>query len=216
MFTFTDVSIVIATLAGPVLAVQAQKFIERSRETRSRKLNIFHTLMATRGLKAASFEHVQALNSIDIVFNSKKNKEKKIISAWSEYLDHLNNFPQDNDDHGQRLWNQRSTDLLVAMLQAIGSSLGYDFTSVQLKRGVYYPRGHDEDIAARIALRHMLTQLSKGTWSLPLDVRSFAVDPAAMKLQLELQSALLSALSGRGALNVAVANRTNPGPTKSS
>src|ERR1700722_1289568 len=147
--TFTNVSL------GPVLAVQAQKWIERSRENRARKLNIFHTLMATRGLKAASFEHVQALNSIDIVFDGKNAKEKKIILALGEYLDHLNDFPQDNDEHGQRRWNERTTDLLISLLQAIGISFGYDFTTVQLKRGVYYPRGHDEEIIARIALRQM-------------------------------------------------------------
>lgn len=33
--------IIFATVAGPILAVQAQKFIERMRETRQRKLRLF-------------------------------------------------------------------------------------------------------------------------------------------------------------------------------
>jgi hypothetical protein len=109
--TIADISLIIATFLGPVFAVQAQKWIERSKETRTRKVDIFRTLMATRGLKAASNEHVQALNSIDIVFEN-KGKDRKIISAWSEYLDHLNNFPTDDDLPAQRVWNDKATDSL--------------------------------------------------------------------------------------------------------
>ena len=207
--TFADASLILATFLGPIFAVQAQKWIERSKETRARKLTIFHTLMATRGLKAASNDHVQALNSIDIVFDN-KGKDWKIISAWSEYLDHLNNFPEDNDLPAQRAWNEKATNSLVSLLQVIGGRLGYNFSTVQLERGVYYPRGHNEEILARIALHRMLTKLSDGTWWLPLDIKSLPIDPAALKLQLEVQNAVLAALSGNGALNVAVKNPINP------
>lgn len=42
-----------ATLCGPVLAVQAQKLVERIRENQQRKLKLFYTLMATRGAGVA-------------------------------------------------------------------------------------------------------------------------------------------------------------------
>ena len=53
-----------AIIIGPILAVQVQKLIERYKEKNDRKLNIFKTLMATRGARV-SFEHVRALNMID-------------------------------------------------------------------------------------------------------------------------------------------------------
>ncbi len=148
--TISDALIILATLVGPIAAVQAQKWIERAREDRARKVNIFNTLMATRALKVASADHVKALNSIDLIFDRKKPKEKAIIVAWEEYLDHLNNHPQKDDDlAGQTAWNSKVDDLLANLLKSIGNSLRYDFSIVQLKRGIYYPRGHHEEIMAR-------------------------------------------------------------------
>jgi hypothetical protein len=203
--TIADALLILAAIVGPIAAVQAQKWIERAREVRTRKLNIFHTLMATRGLRWASLDHVQALNSIDLFFNSKSSKDKSVIVAWGEYLDQLNIRTEDGDDQAARAWQERSIDLLAHLLKEMGLSLGYDFTIVQLKRGIYYPRGHDEEIAARIALRTILTKLRDGSWHVPLDIKSLPVDPAILKLQLDLHAAMLSALSGKGALNVAVA-----------
>ena len=80
--TIADALLILAAIVGPIAAVQAQKWIERAREVRTRKLNIFHTLMATRGLRWASLDHVQALNSIDLFFNSKSSKDKSVIVAW--------------------------------------------------------------------------------------------------------------------------------------
>ena len=44
----TDIAIVLAALLVPVLAVQAQKWLERRRDVKERQLAIFRTLMATR------------------------------------------------------------------------------------------------------------------------------------------------------------------------
>ena len=46
--TFSDSFLIIATLAGPILAVQAQKWIERVRGKGERKFRVFQTLMMTR------------------------------------------------------------------------------------------------------------------------------------------------------------------------
>jgi len=40
---------VLAIVCGPILAVQAQKWIEALREDKNRRLNTFKGLMATRG-----------------------------------------------------------------------------------------------------------------------------------------------------------------------
>ena len=62
-----DWIIALATLLGPILAVQAQKWIEGVREQRTRKLRVFTQLMATRAARLSA-EHVQAINMIDLVF----------------------------------------------------------------------------------------------------------------------------------------------------
>ena len=63
----SDWVLVFATLMGPVLAVQAQKWVERARERGNTKRWITYTLMATRGARLSQ-EHVNALNAIDLAY----------------------------------------------------------------------------------------------------------------------------------------------------
>lgn len=69
------------TLLGPVLAVQAQKWVEGFREQRARRLTIFRRLMATRA-QNLNPAHVEALNAVPIDFY----KDKKVMDAWEEYF----------------------------------------------------------------------------------------------------------------------------------
>ena len=79
---------VIAVIAGPILAVQAQKFVESFREKKQRRSAIFKTLMSTRAERLHR-EHVQALNMIDIEFYGRRlfgtryqtSKEKSVTNA---------------------------------------------------------------------------------------------------------------------------------------
>lgn len=62
-----DWIMVAAMIAGPILAVQAQKIIESLQRKRDRRLTLFFTLMSTRATRLAP-DHVSALNMIDIEF----------------------------------------------------------------------------------------------------------------------------------------------------
>jgi hypothetical protein len=46
--TIADALIIIATLSGPIIAVQVTRFLDERKETRGRKLQVFKTLMPTR------------------------------------------------------------------------------------------------------------------------------------------------------------------------
>ena len=92
---------VAAAGAGPVLAVEVQKRSERKREQRSRRLGIFRTLMATR-LQMLGWEHVQALNVIDVEFYGSSSEEKAVLNDWKAYLDHLNQDTQLNGSSSAR------------------------------------------------------------------------------------------------------------------
>jgi len=92
-----------AIIVGPILAVQAQQFLESVRNKKARRLNVFHTLMATRAARL-SHNHVQALNMIDIEFYGRRvlgqriqtPSEKAVTNAWKNYSDNLNNrYPDD-------------------------------------------------------------------------------------------------------------------------
>ncbi|MBG1249207.1 hypothetical protein F4W02_18855 [Burkholderia pseudomallei] len=73
---------VAATVAGPILAVQAQKWVERARASAQRRDWIFGTLMATRQDRV-SMEHVRALNMIDLAFYGTRVLGKVWRRKWS-------------------------------------------------------------------------------------------------------------------------------------
>lgn len=177
--------IVIATFLGPILAVQAQKWVEAFRERRRRKISVFEQLMATRGSRVSA-EHVRALNMIDLVFYGEKtlglprrsSSEQAVLDAWKEYLDHLNNKHVDAD---LMLWLTKGDELFTNLLFATSKDLGFRFDRVQLKRGTYTPIAHGEIEAEQTELRRATLSLVTGKHALQMNVVGFPVDPEAVE-----------------------------------
>ena len=171
--TLNNVLMVLAVLLSPFLAVFAQSRINSLLERRGQKLWIFRTLMATRGNRL-SLEHVQALNSIVLFFDSKK--DKIIVEKWNEYLDYLNgqNLNSQDKDYPIKLdaWTEKAYDLLADLLQVMGKSLGYDFDKVKIKRGIYSPRGHGEESADQFLIRKSMVDILSGKKPLGVKVES--------------------------------------------
>jgi hypothetical protein len=199
-----DWLLVASTVLGPILAVQAQKWIEVFRERRGRKLWVFQQLMATRAARVSP-EHVQALNMIDLVYygrgNRRRKSEQKVLDAWKEYHNHLNIKA---DDASLRVWVVNGDELFTNLLAAIAQDVNYTFDRVQLKTSGYSPIAHGELEAEQTAIRKLAVKLLSGERALKMEVEKFAVDPAALKAQIELQQAMRSAFTGDGALNVHV------------
>lgn len=202
-----------ATLLGPILAVQAQKAIERSRERNNRKSWVFHTLMATRAARVSA-DHVQALNMIDLVFygqrilsiHRRSKAEQNVVDAWREYHDHLGIKA---DEKTLQLWHVKGDELFVNLLFAMAEDVGYKFDRVQLKKGAYSPVAHgDLEYEESMLRKHALRVLS-GEVPVKMAVSSFPVDEEAMKAQVELQRRLGDALAGRGVLAVEVREEKN-------
>lgn len=82
--TISDWIMIGAVLLSPVIAVQVDKFLDRRNEKKTRKMQIFSTLMSTRATPLYP-AHVEALNRIDIEFYS----EQKITRAWKLLLDNF-------------------------------------------------------------------------------------------------------------------------------
>jgi len=199
--TISDTLLIFATFCGPIVAVQAQKWIERAREQRNRRLWIFQTLMATRAIRAGSNEHVQALNLIDVFFNGKSAKDKAVRNAWLVYLDFFSQ-PLPTSEDQALAHNEKGVDFLVSLLEAIAKTLGYDFNKMQLKRGGYYPRGHADESAARTVIRDSLVRVLTGAQPVNMAVVSLPVSEEALKSQQLIQEALLKTLSGDQPLKI--------------
>lgn len=179
-----DWATIVAALLGPVLAVQAQKAVELLREKHRRKAFLFEQLMATRAARLAP-EHVRALNMVDLVFYGERilglqrrsAKEQRVLDAWKEYHDHLNNKV---DDAQISLWIAQGDELFTNLLYAVAQDLGFKFDRVQLKRGAYSPVAHGEIEAEQTELRKAALSLVTGKHALKMNVVAFPVDPEAL------------------------------------
>lgn len=195
-----DWLMIVAVLLAPLVAVQVQKLLERYREDRARKLNVFKTLMATRAA-VVSPQHVQALNMIDLEFQGKKHRA--VTDAWKTYLDHLAHYPKD-DEKQQPAWAERTPDLLAKLLLEMGKSLGYVFDEVHVKRGIYAPEAHAQFETEERLMRSGLVRLLLGQSSIKMDVTSFPVSEEALKAQTALQQAMREVYDGKRRLEVSV------------
>jgi uncharacterized protein DUF6680 len=173
---------ILAIVTGPILAIEVQKRLEKGRDALNRKLTIYKTLMATRAFNSNPL-HVEALNQIEIEFNPKSNKEKKVIDAWHVLFDHLQVNVNDNDAPGLRAWNERRIELQTRLLSEMGQFLGYSFDEVQIRKGIYYPirLGTIED--EQHLIRQQFAQVLSGKTSIPMRVTDFPFEPSAESVE---------------------------------
>lgn len=174
----------VAVIAGPILAVQAQKIVEAIRGKKQRRLNLFHTLMSTRATRLSQ-DHVSALNMIDIEFYGRRlfgiriqtKSEKKVTNSWKTYNDQLSSI---YTPETFSVWNDRVFELFTAMLYSMSQALGYDFDEVQLKRDCYRPKGHGDIEEQQYLVRTGVVDLLTGKKSLPVQITNIpiAVPPA--------------------------------------
>ena len=169
--SISDWAIGFATLLGPVLAVQAQKWVERLHEQKNRQEWIFRTLMTTR-MYRVSPEHVRALNMITLDFRGNKNK---VNQAWKVYLDHLNSLQLSPSNESLATWASRGDELFNALLVEMAKYLRYDFGQVELRREIYSPLAHGEQEQVQLLIQKRLADILAGKDALPVKVTS-AVD----------------------------------------
>jgi hypothetical protein len=158
--TMADSIMVLAVLAGPLLAVQATRWLDMVREGRARRLHIFRILMATRAA-GVSHARVEALNLIDVEFDKASSKDRRVVEAWRAYLAHLTDraYPPDQ-------WPSKRMDLLIELLYAMSQRLRYDFDKTHIRTSVYSPVAHGELEDDTIAIRKCFRELLE--WKRPL------------------------------------------------
>lgn len=138
----SDFIIVVATLLGPILAVQIQVIreqlqsktyteIHKKQEAESRQLLAFRQMMAFRANPLDPL-FVQALNIVPVDFKGVALVE----NAWKKYFQQLC-IRQNTQDNWIELCNDRRCELLAAM----ASHLGYEFSLQELKDEKYMAEG---------------------------------------------------------------------------
>jgi len=128
-----NVLTVIAILVGPICAIEVQERLDEKREEKRRKIQVFRDLMITRSTRLSP-RHVEALNALQMEFSESHKSEKRILSAWKLYLDHL------GTPAATPGWADRSADLVIDLLYEMAIYLGYDFDKVRIKNETYLPQ----------------------------------------------------------------------------
>jgi len=192
-----DWAIVTATLLGPILAVQAQKAVERGRDRATRKNYVFQSLMATRRARLSP-DHVRALNMIDVTFYGRKilwlvpwrtKYEAQVLQSWNEYIAHLS---QDTSQPSFELWASTSDELLTNLLSAMALDLGFKFDRLSLKRSAYSPQAHGEIEQDQKSLRKLAIQFLAGQST----VRTTVTGPPGALSSQGGQGRVISSLDG--------------------
>lgn len=162
--TIADWLMIAAVLLGPIIAVQLTRYLDNKKEERERKLQVFKTLMATRSY-AVSWDHVGALNRIDLEFDKDDKKEKAVIEAWKAYLDLLRDGSISSEQ-----WNIKRIDLFVEFLHKMAQVLDYDFDKTHIKNSSYSPVAHENIEEEQKKLRAGLIEVLAGNRSIPMKV----------------------------------------------
>lgn len=194
---------VTSTLLGPILAVQAQKWVERARAASQRREWIFTTLMATRQARV-SLEHVRALNMIDLayygtrvpilgfVWRPKRNAD--VVTAWREYYSHLTppepgRRPQTEAE--QRDWIGRGDELFINLLDRLAISNKFQFDRAQLKSGDYSPEAHGIVECEQQSMRRLAIEVLSGRQPLPMELKAWLVGPQLALEQRNTQAEII-------------------------
>ncbi len=153
---------ILAILANPIIVFRIARRSDAQKEAHQRKLDIFKTLMTTRA-DSTSWNHVNALNTIDLEFDT------KITTLWHEYR----NFLRDVDDmkiKGTYLWEERRKRKLNDLLYAMALVLKHDLKEACIKDPSYMPKiySHIED--ENSSIRKGVIKILNDEKSLPVHI----------------------------------------------
>lgn len=215
MDTMEIIVIAGATVAGPILAVQAQKWIERATERKRSRRSIFHALMSNRATRLND-DFVRALNLIDLEFSARKlfgSKDRAVINAWRSLFGEYQQGAAGDSEAALRAWSNRIDDRLVSLLSTMSDALGYEFSEEQLRRGIYYPKGRVELEENQLAVLDGVRQLLEGRRSIPMKVTEFPASPELVAAQTKLAERAANTYGEDGAVRVRIVSEA-PGEAR--
>lgn len=186
----TDIVMILAVIAGPILAVLATEVYRRRKEASDRREAVFRVLMATRNATLVP-HHIENLNLVDTVFHGSDSRSRAVVDQWKVYLQHLGdrNYPQ-------QTWSARKVDLFHDLLQKMSLVVGYSFDLSHIKGGTYYPEGYEAAELEQASLRKLLLKIIAGEESLKVSILP-PNNEAAFAAHKEMQDAIKGFLGGK-------------------
>ena len=160
---------IIAVAVIPIIVwILGIKYQDRKTKKEA-QLNLFLTLMANRKSSPVTREWVDALNTIDVVFQD----NMKVRHAWREYLDSLNN----KSPHFET-----SNSFLLDLLSEMAQSVGYgNLKQTEIDR-FYLPVYFSNELQARNNLVQALqTTLDNMNKNYPQTTTSSATNKSEIK-----------------------------------
>jgi hypothetical protein len=157
MDLWLGISVVIATVCGPVLAVLVTRYIDRQRDQRARRMEVFRALMAFRKAPLSP-ERVKALNMVEIEFHGIQPVE----DAHRALMQHV------GTPAGSEAWVDRSHKLSTKLLSEMAGVLGYDLQQLDVLEGGYYPQGYVDLESEQQNVRRLLIEILSGRRPLPV------------------------------------------------
>ncbi len=151
----SNLPVLVAIFFGPVSALLVSRALDRLREKRKTRLELYHTAMSYR----ASWLHpdsLRALNNIDIVFN--KRKDQPVREAWEKMLAHVAT-PRPENEAGAKKWDDRTLDLRVDLYQQLGAAVGFEHNLDYIKTHMYYPQYHVDAELEWLQIRRLILKL---------------------------------------------------------
>lgn len=159
------IAVVIATFAGPVVAVYVTRHIDGLRQKRGRQLDVFRSLMGSRRAPLSA-DRVRALNMVEIEFYGIPSVE----SAYRDVMSHIN-LPRPLPD----TWMDEQRKRLTKLLTEMAKVLGYELQQLDVLDGGYYPQGFVDIESEQQAVRQATIEVFSGRR--PLVVSSAAPAP---------------------------------------
>ncbi len=139
-----------AIILGPILALLAQRVLDSLRETRKRRVGLFFTLLTTR-MSPLAPNHVQALNSIDVIFT--RAVDRPIREAWAKVRGQMSLDPEKTPG-----WIERLNDLKCDLLLEMGRALNFEYSVDYLKQAGYVPRHYTDLESDQLLIRQHLVK----------------------------------------------------------
>lgn len=127
---------IVAVFLGPVFAVLAARHMDDRRADKARKLDIFRTLMRTRGIRLDR-EHVGALNFVEVEFIDCPD----VMNAWRAYLANLGEeIPSIEQKNRHDAFIKERNSLLTKLIDEIAKVLKIKVTQLDILEGNYVPQ----------------------------------------------------------------------------
>ena len=164
--TLNETLTVVAVFLGPITALWIQRELDKRRETRRKRQELFRVIWATRTFpQRLQYRHVEALNMVGIDFANKSS----VIDAWEEYLDKLDTKEPKEDVQKPHFYKERDGKF-YALIYAISKTLGYKFTLLDVEKQYYTPEAHNTWAEQETALRQGVVRLFNNETALPIRV----------------------------------------------